>query len=665
MKDLFLFISVSLFSCLLAGQTCTQLGQNPSTAFPVCGTSVFKQNNVPTCGGRNLPSSNCQPFPDKNPFWYKFTSFQSGTLGFLITPNDLASDYDWQLYDITGKDPNDVYTDGSMVVGSNWSGESGLTGASNAGIQRFVCEGFGKPLFSVMPDLLAGHNYLLLISHFSNTQFGYDLSFKGGTAMITDPNAPRLVQAEANCGGNMIRVKLSKKIKCNSIAADGSDFFITPSAGSLVNSMGVSCSSRFDTDSIDIKFNHSLPPGNYTLNIRSGTDGNTLLDYCDHPLPTSDIADFTVLPILPTPMDSIAPLACSPNSMKVVFSEPILCSSIAADGSDFIVTGPTPVRISTARGNCSSGLNSSREIIISLSQPVQKGGNFRLQLQKGSDGNSILNECGKETPAGAVVLFSLQDTVNADFSYNIQFGCVEDIVDFSHPGKNGIIQWKWNLDDNILSSQQKPQGRYRIFDQKNIELMVSNGFCNDTARQVVLLDNFMKVDFIVVKDNCHSEPVAFKSTSTGKIIQHNWVFGDGFSGSGDSITHIYAPPPKTTNYIVKHTVTDRYGCTQSIEKNITLYVNCKVDVPNVFTPNADMKNDELYPLNAIKAAQLDFKIYSRWGQLLFQTNDWKKGWDGRYNGQIQPSGSYVWVLRYTHRDTKEKVQKKGTSFLLR
>ena len=664
MKVLFLLITVSLFSCFISAQTCTQLGQNPSTAFPVCGTSIFKQNNVPTCGGRNLPSPNCQPFPDKNPFWYKFTCFQSGTLGFLITPNDLASDYDWQLYDITGKDPNDVYSDGSMVVGSNWSGESGLTGASNAGTLRFVCEGFGKPLFSSMPNLVAGHNYLLLISHFSNTQFGYDLSFKGGTAMITDPNAPRLLQAEPNCGGNMIKVKLSKKIKCNSIATDGSDFFITPAVGSLVSSMGISCSGRFDTDSIDLKFIQSLPPGNYKLNVRVGTDGNSLLDYCDHPLPTSDIANFTVSPVLPTPMDSITPLACSPNSLKLVFNEPIACSSIAADGSDFMVSGPTPVRISTARGNCSGGLNSSREIIISLSQPMHKGGNFRLQLQNGSDGNSIINECGKETPAGDAVLFSLQDTVNADFSYNIKFGCVEDIVDFSHPGQNGITHWKWNLDDNILSSQQNPQGRYRIFDQKNIELIVSNGFCNDTTRQSVLLDNFMKVDFTVAKDNCHSEPVTFNSTSTGKIIQQDWVFGDGFSGSGDSIIHIYAPPPKTTDYIVKHTVTDRYGCRQSIEKNITVYVNCNVEVPNAFTPNADMKNDVLYPLNAIKAEQLDFKVYNRWGQLLFQTNDWKKGWDGRYNGKLQASGSYVWVLQYKHRDTKEIVKKRGTSFLL-
>jgi gliding motility-associated-like protein len=667
MKDLFSVILCTLFNFTLAGQTCVNLGQNPNTAFPVCGTSVFKQTNVPTCGGVILPQSYCGPYPDKNPFWYKFTCFQSGTLGFLITPNDLSSDYDWQLYDITGKDPMTVYTDGSMIVASNWSGEKGLTGASTAGTKQFVCGGPGQPLFSVMPALIVGHEYLLLISHFTDTQFGYSLSFGGGTAKITDPNVPRFKRAESSCGGNAVRLKLDKKIRCNSISADGSEFFITPSIGATVNSVGIGCTANFDTDSIEIKFNQTLPPGNYTLNIKTGTDGNTLLDYCGQPVATTETASFSVVPVVPTPMDSIAPFTCAPNSLRLIFSKPISCASIAANGTDFRINGPYAVGVTSAKGSCSGTNTVSKEIILTLSQPLQKGGNFTLTLQKGSDGNTILNECGVETPNGSAILFSLPDTVNADFTYNIQYGCTEDIIDFSHPGRNGVNQWKWNLDDNISSNQQNPQGKYKVFDPKNIELIVTNGFCSDTSRKSVLLDNFLKAGFNSVEDNCHSEPVAFKSTSVGKITEYKWEFGDGLIGRrvGDSIIHTYGPPAGTKTYTVRHTVTDMFGCSQSVEKNITIYVNCHIDVPNAFTPNADMKNDLLYPLNAIKAEQLDFKVYNRWGQLIFQTSDWKKGWDGRYNGKLQPTGTYVWTLRYVHRDTKQLISTKGTSFLVR
>ena len=122
-----------------------------------------------------------------------------------------------------------------------------------------------------------------------------------------------------------------------------------------------------------------------------------------------------------------------------------------------------------------------------------------------------------------------------------------------------------------------------------------------------------------MEDHCHSEPVVFKSTSAGKIIRHEWQFGDGSTGSGDTLNHVYAPPTRTTAYTVRHTVTDSYGCSKWVEKKVNIYVNCQIDVPSAFTPDGDTKNDILYPLNAIKATQLEFKVYNRWGQVIFHT----------------------------------------------
>ncbi|MEP6628474.1 MAG: PKD domain-containing protein, partial [Ginsengibacter sp.] len=88
MKTVILFVGF-FFSFLFArSQTCTTAGQNPSTAFPVCGTSVFSQSTVPYCGGASVPGpcATTDDLTDTNPFWYKFTCFKGGTLGFLITP---------------------------------------------------------------------------------------------------------------------------------------------------------------------------------------------------------------------------------------------------------------------------------------------------------------------------------------------------------------------------------------------------------------------------------------------------------------------------------------------------------------------------------------------------------------------------------------------------
>ncbi len=671
MRILYVLILCVLGSVGAKAQPCTTNGQTPSTAFPVCGTTTFRQNNVPICESHDLIVPNCPPtapYRDKNPYWYKFTCYTSGTLAFVITPNDLTDDYDWQLYDITNRDPNEVFTNQSLIVTGNWSGSSGTTGASASGVSFIQCASnptANAPTFSTMPNLQQGHQYLLLVSHFTPTQSGYSLSFGGGSAVITDPTNPGFNKVETNCNGNLVRLSIKKKIKCTSIAADGSDFFITPAAGVVTSSLGINCSQGFDSDSLQLQFDRDLPAGTYTLHIKNGSDGNTLLDHCDKAIPLTEAITFTVPPKVPTPLDSIAPLRCAPQSLRLVFSKPILCSSIASDGSDFMVNGTYPVAISSANGNCAGTPAITSEIIITLSQSLQRAGTFTLSLRTGSDGNTIRNECGQETPIGSSINFNVFDTVNADFNYNITYDCELDIVQYSHPGTNGVNQWRWNLDDGQTSTLQNPSATYSVFDQKNVRLLVSNGFCSDTMNKVILLDNFLSAAFDVFEDNCPNEPVQFTSNASGKITEHHWSFGDGNTGNVANSTHIYVQPSGAITYTVVYTVTDSFGCSLSASKKIRVYASCILDVPNAFTPNSDGKNDFLYPLNAVKAENLEFSVYNRWGQLLFKTNNWKVGWNGRFKGQLQANGAYIWLLRYVDRDSKRQIFRKGTAVLIR
>ena len=666
MRELFTAL-LFLASAGLQAQTCTAPGQNPSTAFPVCGTATFVQTSVPLCGGRPMPFKGCgnnSGLTDINPFWYKFTCFASGSLGFLITPNNLSDDYDWELYDVTGRNPTDVYTDGNLVVSNNWSGETGLTGASANGTRTFVCGGAGQPLFSQMPSLIVGHDYLLLVSHFTRTQSGYKLSFGGGSAVITDSTEPHLKKIDASCSGDVLHLKLNKKMKCASISASGSEFYITPSVATVAAASGIGCSAQFDTDSVDIKVSGPLPPGNYTLHIKNGTDANTILDYCDRAVAESETLPFTIFPKAPTPMDSLAPMACSPSQAVLVFRKPMLCSSIASDGSDFTLTGSYAVSLTGAKGTCTNG--TTKEIIVSFSKPLQTAGNFSLTLKTGNDGNTLLDECSQETPTGSSLNFSVADTVNADFIYRIGYGCAKDTVDFFHSGANGVNSWNWNLDEGQKSSLQNPQGLYGIFGtQKKIILTVSNGFCRDSSEQTITLDNYLKADFDVNADNCPNEPVAFTGKALGKVTGHEWNFGDGGTAVTPSPSHVFAGPLQQTTYNVRYTVLDSFGCTNSTQHPVTIYPSCYLAVPTAFTPNGDGKNDYFGVANAVKAENLEFAVFNRWGQIVFKTTNWKQSWDGKLNGLTQPTSVYVWFLRYTDRDTKQRREQKGTVTLIR
>jgi len=591
-------------------------------------------------------------------------------LGFKITPVNLNDDYDWQLFDITNHSPSEVFTNNSLFVACNWSGETGITGASSAGNSLTVCATSNtspfRPLFSSMPSLVAGHNYLLLISHFlGSNQSGYDLSFTGGTAVITDPLDPHIEVADASCDGTRIMIKLNKKMKCSSLASNGSDFSINAAGINIIAATGNGCNRSFDMDTVILTLSGSLIPGNYTITIKDGTDGNTLKDNCDRTIPANENIPLVISPIQPTPMDSLTKPKCAPQTLELVFKRPIKCSTIAADGSDFSVIGPYLVTVTGASGSCNSdGLSS--KIFVQLSAPLQVAGNFIIRLNRGSDGNTVFDECAQETPAGSTVAFVVKDTVNADFTYPITFGCQQNIINYNHNGNNGVTSWNWNFDNTSTSNLPNPVISYTDFSPKTTTLIVSNGVCSDTATRQIIFDNFIDVKFEVSSIVCPGDKAFIKNTTIGNITTWAWDFGNSnTSGLKDPPPQIYPVANATYAAIVKLIATNNYGCNDTAYQLVKVINNCYIAVPSAFTPNGDGLNDYLYPLNAYKAADLSFSVYNRFGQRLFYTRDWTNKWDGRFKGQGADPGTYVWILSYINTDTNKRVEQKGTTVLIR
>jgi len=656
------------------GQTCTTLGQNPSTAFPVCGTVTFKQDSVPSCGGRAVPvpCSDGAGYSDINPFWYKFTCFAGGTLGFSITPNTSTDDYDWQIFDVTGHSPDDVYAQPGLFVSGNWSSNDNVTGTGNNTNGSINCSGPTHPNMNTWPTLIQGHDYLMLVSHFTSTnQSGYSLVFGGGTASITDVTPPALQSAEGICFGNTIRIVLNKKMRCSSLAADGSDFIVSPlPAGvSVISATAAHCNSGFDLDTVTLALSGDLPlNSSYTVAAANGTDGNTLVDICGNQVPVGQSVSFLLGPPTPTPIDHLTPPACAPQTLQLNFTKKrIQCSSIAVDGSDFTISGgSTPVSVIGASGACdASGLTSV--VFVQLSAPIQTAGNFLINLRSGSDGNTVLDECGVATLPVSLD-FSTKDTVSADiFTDQLLLGCKYDTIVYDYPTKDQIDQWQWIFDGQDTSLLQHPPQRiYSVFGSKTMQLIVSNGFCSDTSRATFVLDNAIDAKFEAPNILCPKDYARFINNSTGKLISWTWDFGDGVTSSQPTpADHLFPLTGIETNYSVRLIVGDALGCHDTAIQKIDVLKSCYIAVPTAFTPNGDGLNDYLYPLNALKADNLVFQVFNRQGQLVFETHDWTQKWDGRIHGHEAPADVYAWFLQYTDHDTGRKFFQKGTSILIR
>jgi gliding motility-associated-like protein len=65
-------------------------------------------------------------------------------------------------------------------------------------------------------------------------------------------------------------------------------------------------------------------------------------------------------------------------------------------------------------------------------------------------------------------------------------------------------------------------------------------------------------------------------------------------------------------------------------------------LPTAFTPNNDYLNDVFRVKYPFLVKQFKMRIYNRFGNLVFETDNMMRGWDGSYKGQLLPSGNYVW-----------------------
>jgi gliding motility-associated-like protein len=121
----------------------------------------------------------------------------------------------------------------------------------------------------------------------------------------------------------------------------------------------------------------------------------------------------------------------------------------------------------------------------------------------------------------------------------------------------------------------------------------------------------------------------------------------------------------TTAGIYTLTVTDSAGCSgkdtiQVIGK--TCFTG--VFIPNAFTPNSDSRNDIFKPTVFGVTLQYRLQVFSRYGELVFNSNDPSLGWDGNYKGNVQPGGAYTWQCWY-QLPGAEPVYKRGSVLLLR
>ena len=143
-----------------------------------------------------------------------------------------------------------------------------------------------------------------------------------------------------------------------------------------------------------------------------------------------------------------------------------------------------------------------------------------------------------------------------------------------------------------------------------------------------------------------------------------WNFGDGNISSDQHPLNTY---PDTGTYQVSLVVSNEFECFDEKVDYVLINPYFRLEVPNAFTPGTSGGNGGLYDINSITndvffpftdyISEFRMMIFNRWGELLFESFDINRGWDGYYLGQLCQQDVYVWKIEVTYTDgsTETKV----------
>lgn len=162
-------------------------------------------------------------------------------------------------------------------------------------------------------------------------------------------------------------------------------------------------------------------------------------------------------------------------------------------------------------------------------------------------------------------------------------------------------------------------------------------------------------------NNSMEEPVIyFKNTSTNSQYW-NWDFDDFDQSTAKDVGHNFN---NAGIFNVQLIASNDGGCSDTIIQKITMSPYNFVKLSSAFSPNGDGQNETFGILRAGELTVNTFKIFNRWGNVVFETNDSNEAWDGKRKGKDQDVGTYIYYINGTKKNG-ESVEIKGNFTLLR
>ena len=386
-------------------------------------------------------------------------------------------------------------------------------------------------------------------------------------------------------------------------------------------------------------FTVTMTPGNHTFGILSGGAAQYSLWFDDFEISTANGS-------------------CTSTSQDFVLTEPLMDIS-STGGATTLCNGNTIELNSTLADTYQWTLNGvdipgATDQVFVASEP----GNYSVTTTIGScvitTSEFVISEAFPQEP-----VITLSDTT----------GCIPLIIDLSHDISDVTTQWI--VDGVLFSSNQTSQLTINEIGCIDLELILtSTSGCEFSAEilSAICVTPSPIASFTTNPSVISNDQEAINFINTSEFSDYYfWDFGNGSSSDMENPSQNFNV--SDNGYQVVLTAYNNEGCSDTYSISLVSNEVGTVFVPNTFTPDGDEHNQEFAPttIPGLKLFSYSMKIYNRWGEQVFESNNINFGWDGTYGPGAKQAqeGVYIWKITYHDQNSNERKEMVGHVTLLR
>jgi gliding motility-associated-like protein len=284
--------------------------------------------------------------------------------------------------------------------------------------------------------------------------------------------------------------------------------------------------------------------------------------------------------------------------------------------------------------------------------------------QPGTYTVNVVSSNGCVAAASGAVTLQLVRKPTVNFTYDKYCaGFPTQFTDQSNTANSNVVSYNWLFGQGQgTSTLQNPTYTFPTASTYSVSLTVTPVACPSLATSITkpvstvappANQRYTSLNAVENRDLQLEAPVF------GGAI-YSWAPSSGLSNS--TISNPIFNYNAQVDYVI--TITTGIGCVIKDTQLVRIFKEKEIYVPKGFSPNGDGNNDKIFPrLVGVRTLNY-FKVFNRWGQLIFMSTNVNEGWDGTYKGVKQPMEGYVWIAEGVDIDNNI-IKRTGTFLLLR